>query len=412
MTTQLSSDNRSSSLTMIPTPGNISGENSSHGDMSQYGDYTYYYYYDYGDFENWMTYGFPEDIAAESINFYIPPILLIGGTIGNILCVIIMCRLTSRMLTSCFYLAFLAFVDTLLLYIRDGNMWIRQICDIDITMKILSNSNASCQVYSFVSNFLLHMCSWLLVTALGEAAMVNAHPMTAHKHISLDRAKNILLLQVLVLICVNAHYFWTYGLEQDFVDPGIHFCTFSTLGSHYSEYFRDSVWPIMDLLASSLLPGIMILICVVYILRARHKQQCSLLSNSFLLHPQATDRLVVLCVGLGIASLVLTLPEFCYNLFEFVIEKLLMQFTGLDFDAKRRLAQAVCVTIRDTFLAFKFIFYCAAWKTFRDEFRALFKKKRRRRGANQSVSSEPLHFSDCDEQNPRQNMLFSHVDPL
>ena len=353
-----------------------------------------------------MNYAYPEDIAAQTINFYLPPILLIIGTAGNIICLIVHIRLTQRMLTACFYLAFLALVDTFLLYIREANAWVNQVLDINVSINIINTSNASCQVYSFASNLLLHMSSWLLAAALCEVAMINAHPAVAHKRLSLDKTKNVLLIQVLILVCVNAHYFWTYGLEPDYNDPEIKFCTFTTFGNHYSEYFRDSVWPIMNMLSASIVPGVTLLICVVYILKMRKRHgRDALLRNTFLLHPEATNQQVLMCVGLGILSLIFTLPEFCYDSFEFIIEitEKVNDFTHLSFHSQRRLAQVVCISVRDIFLGFKFLFYCIGWRTFRLEVRDLFRKRRRRRrrGERHSVSREPLHSHEREDSETR-----------
>ena len=81
--------------------------------MDEYGNYSYsgydYPYDMYGeDYQDWLTYSFPEDIAAKSINLYLPPCLLLIGTTGNILSAIVLARLTSRVSTTCFYLTLMA----------------------------------------------------------------------------------------------------------------------------------------------------------------------------------------------------------------------------------------------------------------------------------------------------------------
>ncbi len=365
-------------------------DSSGYGDTngSYYSGYEYGYGYDYPyggyDYSEWTTYSYPEDIAAKNINLYLPPLLMLIGSTGNILSAIVLVRLASRTLTTCFYFTLMAIVDTLLLYIRCGNTWIRELAGIDITMRIMSRSHASCQVYSFVSNFVLHLCAWLLVAALIESTIITIRPMKAHKICNLDRAKNVLLIEVLLLVCVNAHFFWTYGLEEEYMVPGLFFCTFSTFGSHYSEYFRNIVWPIMDLLSSSIVPGCIILGSVIYTVRrlyGKGQHGMSILENTYLLNARATHQMVIVAVIVGIASLILTAPETGYNLFEFIIERadLLTKLTtnSINFDAQRRLAQAVCISSRDIFLSCKIFIYCASWESFRKEIAVLFQKMTR-----------------------------------
>lgn len=279
---------------------------------------------------------------------------------------------------------FLALVDTLLLYIRAGNTWISSAFHVDITQKILGHSTATCQVYSFISNFLLQFSPWLLFTLVAEATLLVMKPMRAHKRMHMERAQNTILIQILFLVCVNAHFFWTYGLEEDFMTPNHYFCTFSTLGSYYSEYFRDSVWPIMDLLVSSILPGIGLIACVAVITHRKYKTRSEIrtafMENGFLLHPESTESLVTCCLVVAVSTLILTLPEFGYNFFEFFIEaKDLYGVLMMDirFDSKRRLAQAVCLSIRDAYLALKILIYFLSWRTFRRQLIRLLKRKRK-----------------------------------
>ena len=336
----------------------------------------YFYHYD-GDnstpyYDNymqmWEDYTYPQDIAADSVNIYLPPVLLFIGTVGNFISSIVLAKLSYKSLTTCFYLAFQAVADTLLLYIRCGNTWIRQIAGVDITMAILSRSNTSCQVYSFLSNFLLHLCAWMLVAAVVEVMVVTSKPLKAHTTCTLDRSKNVVLLILLLLVCANAHFFWTYGLEEDFFHHDIFFCTFTTFGNHHSEYFRGVIWPVMDLLFASILPGMIILGCVIYILVSRSRKSSrrqTVKDNAYLLDPIASYQFVTVCLVLGICSLAFTLPEVGYNMFALIFEKMQLNVTEPLFYAYRRLAEALCLSFRDIFLSTKIIVYVITWKAFR-----------------------------------------------
>ena len=192
---------------------------------------------------------------------------------------------------------------------------------------------------------MLHICSWLIVLPLPEVMQLSRQPHNAHKLCSYEKVKNLLLLLLLMLICINSHFFWTYGLEEEayLQSSGLFFCTFSTFGSYYNESFRHTIWPLLDLSFSAILPGIFIVLFVAQTLKYRYVMKRnisevekngsfnngSLLSNVFLLDPCASDKFVICTIALGICACIFSLPSTSYNIFEF--------------------AQTVCYTFRDKF---------------------------------------------------------------
>lgn len=359
-----------------------------------FGD-SYYYNGEYYNFEEWWTYSTTEDEAADGINLYLPPILLVTGTVGNILSCVVLVRLTYRVLSTSMYLAILAILDTLMIYNRCVAIWVHQLVDIDITRMIANRSNAACQVYSFVTHFIIHLDAWLLTAAVLECTIVITKPLKAHHLCSTNRVRNILLVEILLLVCINAHFFWTYGLEPDYMDNTKFFCTFSTFGNHYSEYFRHIVWPVMDLLSSAVAPGCIILFSCIHALRHRCKERplaqadnaddrvCygSIIDNPYLLDPEATNRFVLICIALGLMSVAFTLPQTTYLTFEYVLERanLYQHFlnNSVNFTALKKLGQVVCESMKDIFLSLKFVFYIASWPTFRRELSKICQKRKK-----------------------------------
>lgn len=305
----------------------------------------------------------------------------------------VLARLALRVVTACLYLVLSAAADTTLLYMHCGKMWVRQMLGVDVTIAIVNRSNTSCQVYNFVATFLLHFCPWILLAAVVEAALMTSRPLHTHKICTLDRAKNVILLIVLVLVCTNAHFFWTYGLEED-IGTKYFFCTFTTFGNHHSEHFRNIIWPLMDFLFAYILPGVIVVGAISVILRRRVRRlppADSVLDNHYLLDPVGAYDFVTVCVVMGISSLVLTLPEVGFNVFVFVLEKIRLNISDPEFYAYRDLAETLCYVFKYILLSSKVFVYLITWKSFRAEFARLCFRSVRKRSAEAAAWSASSH---------------------
>ena len=228
------------------------------------------------------------------------------------------------------------------------------------------------QVYSFLSNLLMHLCSWILAMMVLEVTLVLTFPKRAHLICVAERVKNITLVVVLMLTCVNAHFFWTYGLVRLHPLADHVFCIFTQYGGFYSKYFRGIIWPILDSLFSAILPNSLILGCLVYVgIRGylRPKRMEELLHNHFIVDPESLWSVIRLTIILGALSILLTLPETAYNIFEFAMERMALDHIGdrETFFAQRTLAQLLCYTTRDFFLSFKILLYIVCWRKFREK---------------------------------------------
>ncbi|ELU11321.1 hypothetical protein CAPTEDRAFT_187072 [Capitella teleta] len=217
----------------------------------------------------------------------------------------------------------------------------------------------------------MHLCSWLLALLVLEVTLVLSFPRKAHVICVKERVKNLSLLIVLLLVCVNAHFFWTYGLVRFHPSAEKQYCIFTEYGGFYSKYFRGLVWPIMDTLFAAMLPNTIIVACLTYIfLRGCLKAEKLrvLMENHFVIDAESLRSFIVMTIVLGAFSVVMTLPETAYNLFEFAMERLQLEHIGNreTYFAQRTLAQLLCYIFRDLFLAFKVFVYVIMWKSFRE----------------------------------------------
>ncbi|CAF0961505.1 unnamed protein product [Adineta steineri] len=87
------------------------------------------------------------------------PCLMIFGTVGNILCLIILLRKRFRHQSTCQYLCVLAVIDILFIYTRSTRYLYRYIYNADLR----NTSLWICRSLMFFSSTLSHLASWILV---------------------------------------------------------------------------------------------------------------------------------------------------------------------------------------------------------------------------------------------------------
>lgn len=308
-----------------------------------------------------------EEGTADAISRYVAPVLLFTGLAGNVLSLLVHMKLGRACMSTCYYLAVLAVVDSLLLVHRLGSDWARHAFKTDLQAAVQNRSELTCQLFNLATSFLLHFSSWLLAVAVLEVALVRATPQRADKICQRpERVKNVTLTVVLFLVLANAHFFWTYGLMSAVQYSDELFCTFTSKGGSYADVFRHRVWPIMDLVVASALPDAFVLVSVVYICR-RRQDVATTSRDSNMTSARAVHHSSRTCVGLGVASVLLTLPENAYSVFEFLCENHVYEVDDTDLTAlsRRILGQTVCFTCHDLFIASKVLFYVACWPRFR-----------------------------------------------
>ena len=152
-------------------------------------------------------------------------------------------------------------------------------------------SESICKVYPFVFNFLFHLSRWLIVAAAVEGFLSVKYPERLESLCNLDRARAVILLLTVLLVCVNMHFFWSYELVplEDLHIPEL-FCTFAKYGHQHSEEFQNIIWPMLDIIISDVLPYLIVIVCcfvmTVQICRGRHMGHKAFRDWQEKLHPR------------------------------------------------------------------------------------------------------------------------------
>ena len=336
----------------------------------------------YSDDEIWDFYSerfgldFVEKDVAEKIWVYASPVFLVVGTIGNLLSAIVLFKLCAKVLTTCMYLFVVSIVDIFVLYIRCGNKWVLYLFEFNIAETTKQSSNSVCKLYPFVASFTLHLSIWLLVAMATETTIVTLRPERLLRVCVMERARAVILLIIVLLVCVNAHSFWTFNLNKEKADmPELEICSNFKQGQ-INEEFRKIVWPIIDILVTHFFPFFTIFSCTVIIITRRVKKLPPPASvvpiwNNYPMDAAAAKQFQLTILVICLAYLILMISKFAIDIFLFLSDPNSLDLIKYSFvlEAKKLLAESICASLHYAFLCSKFFIFIITSRKFRDELR-------------------------------------------
>ena len=350
---------------------------------------------------------FPERKAAKDIMVYGAPFLLVVGTIGNVVSAIVLWRLLRKVLSTCVYVFVMMPVDLVALYIRCGNDWLVHTADVNVRHIAMLSSKSMCKIYPFVEDLALHFTIWMTVAMAVETAIVTMKPKDLMKICTIDRARAVVMLLVVLMVCVSAHCFWTYALIKIERTSYQRLVCVTIRPGHQNtgDHFRRYVWPIMGILVTGLIPYLVIFSCTVLTVtrRLRKRDEVKQLENTwkaYSVDSGVARQCQVAFSWLCVMHLVLYAPQLTFDIVYFCAHPVMMAMTrfSIDLDAKLELASGVSSFLLYVYLSCKFLVIMAVCKRFRQEFLdvimcRLCRKRRRvtRRTQNDHpVNREPL----------------------
>ena len=191
------------------------------------------------------------------LQIYIPPFLIVLGTISNILTIIAVNGPNSKKISFTVYITALAVVDFLVLYSLALGVWLNRA----LKIKVNRSARLMCKLYHFAVIFLPQMSAWLVMCLTIERAIcVNMKKMIGT--IPSARVGAIVVgSMACFLFAVNSHILYgrdfietSNGTVCDFVDKSygsfylnywgkVHFCLYFMLpasviliGKHYHRH--------------------------------------------------------------------------------------------------------------------------------------------------------------------------------
>ena len=307
--------------------------------------------------------------CGDSVEFYVnfgrntwtygSPILVILGTIGNVLSAIVMQRKRLRKYTTSVYLTMLACVDTAVLFTGLSRQWVLAVFNTDIRFL----TSGLCKLHLFLMYFLVQLEAWILVCVAIERLVAVWLPLKAQRIFTRRFALLQMTALLLGLFVLNSHLFRTQILIPLGAGGG-NICRFDP----FFEFFRLKIWGWIDMVFASILPfGIMIsssiaIVAKLYIQRHKTASQ----GNASAKNASVTVMLLVVCGVFFVCTLPITIylsksSDYermygcCYS--NNVIWPLVNMFMYLNHAAN-------------------FFLYCASGPRFRAELLQIFHRKR------------------------------------
>ena len=302
--------------------------------------------------------------AADILLLVAPPLILVIGTIGNILILVVLSRRSLR--TSCcsVFLRVLAVADTIVLY---SGLWpyiMRHILD-DQT---LLSSDAYCKGRAFTFYLASHFAVWILVAVAIERLIGVCSPMKLHTMCSPTIVGSTVVVMLITLTMLDTLLLFMVKSERR-VDPDdnhVDYYCDSTQEPFF--HFARAVWPWIDFAVYSAVPFVIMFVsnlCIIYKLCQSAAQR----RISCVGPPIDTSGLTAMLVTVCVTFLILTAPLTTY----IIVESRFTIVPGTDFEAKMLFAHSVTRMLAFINHAVNFFLYCLCAAEFRRNLRELFR---------------------------------------
>ena len=296
---------------------------------------------------------------------YVPPILIILGTFGNIFSFIILKRKAMLKFSTYFYLMVLAIADTLVLYIGLLRLWIGELTGFDLR----DQADWICKLTNVIGYTVSDFSVWLIIAVTIERYIVVCHPLKANTMCNTPRARKVILGLLAGLFLLNLHFFWTVKIMY-FKHNNERIPQCGSADEH--SRLVEEIWPWMDAFIYSFLPFVAImalngLIIRQVVLARRHRNELrpggGMYEQRRPSHEGST-RLTIMLLTISFAFLLTTLPM---NITSILADFFNIYKNDLRMVAKFSLARTITELLMYVNHSMNFFLYCATGQKFRHQ---------------------------------------------
>ncbi len=245
-----------------------------------------------------------EAIIAHNLNLYIPPVLIVVGSVGNSLAFASLSRRHLQQESVCFYLGVLSVAHTVSLYLSCGLEWGSAISGRPHPATI---QDCLCKLWDFSKKVFESASSWLLAAMVIDRFLATCFPLQARSVCTVFIAKFINSLIFVGMVAINIHSMWTFE-----VVPMPHGKTCSLSNTHHD--FETDAWPYIAATFSYYLPTLTIA-----------AMSCVILCSPLCVSSQTDDtdefqrRLSWITLALSLLFLLWSVPSIVHNFLPYVM---------------------------------------------------------------------------------------------
>ena len=280
------------------------------------------------------------------LQLYVPPILIVFGSIGNVLAFVVLTRKHMRHSSICFYMAMFAITNTIILYIGCGLEWVAHVTN---QPYIANLADWTCKVWQFLFNVIRYSSFWLVVAMTADRVIRIWHPNMANTFCTVFMAKAVTISISVGLVVVSVHSMWIFELIPHSgctIDPK-------------QRDFETTVWPWIAASLSSYIPTLFIMILTILLVIGVY-----LYENRPETEPNMT-RFTRVTLCLAIFFLICTLPTQVINFIEYSKPHWLENYQAT---ARLYLIKMVCQVMACFYTSVCFVFYFLLVPAFRADF--------------------------------------------
>ena len=302
---------------------------------------------------------------AEYMWLVMSPILLVIGTVGNILSICVLLRKHMRKYSVSVYLVGVACADLGVLYIGLLREWLMHLIEIDLR----KTNSFTCRLQMWLQFLAYTSTAWILAAFSIDRYLAIAWPLFAKRRCT-TKLKRAVVFSIPVFIMIwGSHYFLmekqtTYKWSNVTNASEVYIVRCEPIdGPYFNFYYK--IWGPMTLALISLLPGILILISNVSILKvmwSRHRSIAPASTNTTIANGGKGKKSInKMLIATAVFYLFFTAPVCLYLL----LESYLFPVNTPKNVVNRKLFWAIASLFVYSNSAFNCVIYCFSGSLFR-----------------------------------------------
>ena len=311
------------------------------------------------------------------------PFIIVAGTFGNVVVVVIHCRLPRNQKSSMsVYFTTLAVSDTAVLW--TGWFWMLQTLGITLSTEyhvqrdyIDFVMDALCRIRVWVSYTFGQASAWVLVSMTVHRALSVVWPHRTRKFLTKNNARKVVVFIVSLCAFSNAHTLYGHSLTPAAANGRKAVCFASFVSESYGQFF-NLVWVWEDIVVSVLLPFACLLVTnsvlirkVGQSLREAKETFAEGRTDQFGARSKKLSSMTATLIATSVAFLLLTSPLAAYMIVKRAFGRGRVR-GGIRSVAANKLALSSGLMLWYTNLAINFYIYCLTGARYRTEFLRLF----------------------------------------
>ena len=243
----------------------------------------------------------------------VPPILIVFGTCGNILSIVVLTAKSIRGSTTGLYLLILTVSDLAVLYTGLLRQWIIYLFEFDVRQV----SEIACKIHTWLVYTSVDFSAWLLIAVTLERIIAVWFPYILKR--KCNRQNGLILITVILISLLGLNSHFLYGMVYTRRLDGTKKCGY--IDQNY-QTFMDKAWSWIDLCAFCLIPFSFIVVgnCLILLKiakshrKTRQKHMTPKYSTSIKNKDRQQSSMTAILISLNTVFLITTLPISIYNI--------------------------------------------------------------------------------------------------